>query len=95
MTTLQQTIKKAFIAHLDRRVLDIATEPESFVSLDDYRKWQGDGAPQLAHLWTAQQIRDCAAAAWQDACRDHGVGHWEEEWRSFRVELLRSWGAVP
>lgn len=95
MASLQRAVEKAFIEYLDRRILDIATEPESFVSLDDYQKWQGSGTPQLAHLWTAQQIRDCAAAAWQDACRDHSVGHWAEEWRSFRSDLLRAWGVTP
>jgi hypothetical protein len=92
---LQQAVEKSFIAHLDRRILDIATEPMSFVSLDDYRTWQGAGTPQLGHLWTAQQIRDCAAASWQDACSENGVAHWEDEWRGFRVELLSAWGVTP
>jgi len=95
ITYLPRQVEKTFTLQMDQRLLDLATEPNSFVSLDDYRKWQGEGAlPYLGHLWQQRQVRDSCAASWQDACREHGVTHSSEEGRQLHLELLRKWGVT-
>lgn len=89
---LRGLVRRSFERYLDARLLDLATEPGGFVDANDYRRWNGADGHQLEHLWTMRQVRDCAAASWQDACRDHAVQHSSEEWRGLRLELLRSWG---
>jgi len=83
---------QAFIMHIDRRLLDMATEPGGPITIEDYRRWTFQTGHSLIHLWAKVQVRDCIAASWQDACREFGVQHWAEGWNQIRLDLLDSWG---
>jgi hypothetical protein len=81
-----------FAGFLDGRLLDIATEPDSFISIPDYVRWVLSSPQHLAHLWNAVSVRDCVAASWQDACRHASVSPIDAYWLTRRRALLASWG---
>lgn len=91
-------VSRSFVTYLDTRLLDLVTDPVSYLDLDAYHAWRSSKSPaghRLDQLWTSTLVRDAVAASWQDACRDHGVPHAAEDWRAARIALLHSWGVSP